>query len=581
MNATELNTNGVKLKENNYKKEDGFFIIDSKNIETIETKLYGYCIEGDRILREVNDESNIDSVDGAFVYIKREENKIIIKQDFAGFYGLYIFKKGKYFAISNSFLYLVEHIKDRYRINLNKDYANAFCITGLCSLSYSETMVKEIKMLERNTIIEIDIKTKELKIKDIDYEENTIEPDSKEGMEIIDKWHDKWIRIIRRLNAEKKSLIMELTGGYDSRINFGLVKDSNIKRKEIVIQSKVTDILMNDYRCAKEITEKYGYEINAEDKCAKPKYNYSIKDIIEMILYSQGGRHNLVYPDYNRKDEYILTGYCGECVREYWGLSEEECIEASHFNRDYEGIITEKTIKTFYKSRDKILKQSFKEIRNKYKKYGRKIAERDISHTLYKEVRARNHFGGIITKCYQGGIVRLAPLSDKDLYKLRLYNKKCQDKNLFMAIFYTRYNNEDLLKIAFTDNKKIDRATIEYAKEINKKYPYNGENFIGKEEAKEEIMSETKDEAKKEIKEVSEEEFSKYMKNIYKDEGNKKIFYSEYNEEIWKYIGRNIEKNVRHPLQNILTYYSICEVIKYCKESKRNNILRRLIRKGK
>lgn len=43
------NESNIDIK--NYNKEEEFFIIDSNNLETIQTKLYGYCIQNDRILK--------------------------------------------------------------------------------------------------------------------------------------------------------------------------------------------------------------------------------------------------------------------------------------------------------------------------------------------------------------------------------------------------------------------------------------------------------------------------------------------------------------------------------------------------
>lgn len=423
-------------------------------------------------------------------------------------------------------------------------------------------------MLSRNSIVEIDINSKKIEISYIDYEENTINPDSKEGIEILDKWHDKWVRIIERLRLENKSVILELTGGFDSRINFGLMKNSNVNADEIYIRSGNYNFakMKKDYNCAKELADKYGYTLNNEVLRPKIKYNYSISDIMEMFLYTKCGRHNLIYPNLQNREEYIITGYCGECMREYWAMGEKECIASFIFKQDYPCVISKKTIENFYKSRDKILKTSFKEIKNKYEKFGRNISDKDISRTLYKEVRVRNHFGGRLAEQNQGGGIRLAPLSDSNLYKLALYNEKCKDKNLFMALYYVRYNM-DLLEVPFSEGKTIDKETIEYAKEINKKYPYRKVNIKNTEL----IAEEEQKQVFKEIQEIDKEKFSEYIKNIFNDKEMKKIFYSEYNEEIYKYLDRDTNKDIRHPLHGIITFLSICKVIKCCKDSKKNN----------
>ena len=42
--------------------------------------------------------------EGAYVYVKRDRDRITIQQDFMGSWGLYLFRVGDYFALSNSFI---------------------------------------------------------------------------------------------------------------------------------------------------------------------------------------------------------------------------------------------------------------------------------------------------------------------------------------------------------------------------------------------------------------------------------------------------------------------------------------------
>lgn len=132
------------------------------------------------------------------IYIYKSENEITIKQDFIGAYGLYLYKDEEYFAISNSFIYLVDYIKKQksHKITFNKEYADAFIVADLCSFAYSETMVNEIRLIDRSTVITININDKKFKISYIDYKENTIDIDSFEGIKLLDKWYYKWTNIL-------------------------------------------------------------------------------------------------------------------------------------------------------------------------------------------------------------------------------------------------------------------------------------------------------------------------------------------------------------------------------------------------
>ena len=79
--------------------EDNFFIIDSDNLNSVNTKLYGYVINNDKIIFE-NSENNELSNNGAYIYVHTEDDKIRITQDYIGSYGLYYYQKEDYFAIS-------------------------------------------------------------------------------------------------------------------------------------------------------------------------------------------------------------------------------------------------------------------------------------------------------------------------------------------------------------------------------------------------------------------------------------------------------------------------------------------------
>ena len=53
-----------------------FFIIDSNNLDSIKTKLYGFSFDGKNIIMQ----NNIDNLtsDGTYAYIKNENNQIRI-----------------------------------------------------------------------------------------------------------------------------------------------------------------------------------------------------------------------------------------------------------------------------------------------------------------------------------------------------------------------------------------------------------------------------------------------------------------------------------------------------------------------
>lgn len=142
--------------------------------------------------------------EGVYVMIKKLEKEIIIYQDYYGNFGLYFYenKKTKYFAISNSFLYLEEYFLGKQKLTFNKDFADNYIFAELLTFSIYETMVNEIIRLPSNIIIIINIQKKNFKIHNVKNYENTIPFESEKALKIIDNWVDKWGFIIRSLNKK-------------------------------------------------------------------------------------------------------------------------------------------------------------------------------------------------------------------------------------------------------------------------------------------------------------------------------------------------------------------------------------------
>ena len=105
-----------------FNPDEAFFVIDSDHLEETRTAFYGFTFLNDAVvdcLEALNGQNPEE--DGAYVYLKREGSRLIITQDFIGSWGLYLYRQNDYFALSNSFLYLVEHLQGRHPMTLNRD----------------------------------------------------------------------------------------------------------------------------------------------------------------------------------------------------------------------------------------------------------------------------------------------------------------------------------------------------------------------------------------------------------------------------------------------------------------------------
>lgn len=193
-----------------------FFVIDSKNAAQTKTQLYGFAINGDEFL-EHDDRMGDEELsgDGAYVFVRRSENRIVISQDSMGSFGLYVFRHGEYFALSNSFMLLVDYVKNQYELTLNKAFADALIVSSLCTVSYEETLIREIRALDRSAVVEIDIApVPALCCRYTDYEENTVDINSAQGLQILDDWYQRWTGLIRKVYESGTKIRCDLSGGF-------------------------------------------------------------------------------------------------------------------------------------------------------------------------------------------------------------------------------------------------------------------------------------------------------------------------------------------------------------------------------
>ena len=78
--------------------------------------------------------------------IRKIGNEIWLKQDYNCCFGIYIYenKTSGHFILSNSFLLLQEYLIGKEKFSFNKDFADNFIVSRLCTPSIYET--KEINL---------------------------------------------------------------------------------------------------------------------------------------------------------------------------------------------------------------------------------------------------------------------------------------------------------------------------------------------------------------------------------------------------------------------------------------------------
>lgn len=456
---------------NYFDVEHEYFLIDSDKLHQVRPQLYGYSIQASGIYE--NDNLTPEAAEnlggrGAYVYVDVRGGQITITQDLNGSWGIYLFRHGDYFALSNSFFRLVDHLKFRYPLTVNRDYCHHLLVNDMVSHAYSETAVNEIRLIERNAVIHIDIAEKNLRLELIDYKEHSVALDSAEGMAILDNWLDFWSGVFRGVAQNTKFISADLSGGFDSRISLALLLNSGIDLNRMTINTYEDNSKTHaqDYAIASQIAAHYGFELNRP--LPESKFlNYSLTDAFNMDLYHVQTLHKDIYIERKKSVDklYVVSGDGGETVRDYWFDEPKDFLD---------GQIGACTVYSLALSRElahsikTIITSSFRAVRDKYK-----IADKNspyIPQYAYQETRCRHHFGKATSIAHFENNITFSPTLDPQLRTVRLNTPECPDPKLLIAVIFTRFEL-DLVQFPFDSNRSIAPSTIAFAKMLNERFP--------------------------------------------------------------------------------------------------------------
>ena len=460
---TELNNHNNLIDEN-------FFVFDSNHLEDVLPHMFGFSVTKNGILTD-NYYKNIGHYEipepqGVFVMVRKIGNEIIINQDFHGSFGIYIYesKYKDYFALSNSFLLLVEYLIGKKNISFNKDFADNLVISDLYSHSIYETLINEIIQLPSNSYLVINITKKLFQIFDINYKENTVPLYSEEGLKIIDDWIDKWGYIFRSLKNKTEIISCDLSGGFDTRIVLSILLNTGIDLNNILIRSSNNSkhVHKEDFKIATNISSKYGFKLNNkifDNKGTK----WSSVDTLLCSLYLKLGFHKEFYlkTKFFTKPKFAFTGNGGEDLRGSPGFPIKTFIDK----------ICSKNVfgskKEFTDSSKRIFNRSILFLKRK-KSYNN---DYEIAYDLYSIIVGRNHFGRSAVEAFMANIYSLQPLMDPDIKKIN-YNISESSQHDLLAYIYIRFANE-LIHFPIQGNRRINLESIKRAEKLNAKLmPY-------------------------------------------------------------------------------------------------------------
>lgn len=446
--------------------DDNFFIIAPENINTITTRLYGYAITDDKILinsRTIN--TNLPPLtSGTFVHVIKNKDYIHIYQDYCGSFGLFIYNDNDFFAISNSFLYLVNYLKNKKNLTFNMPYARALLQIG-SSLAYEETPIREILCLPRNTHIQINIKTKRVNIIKEKITENCIRIDSEEGINLIDNWARKWNNIYRSIINKNFPIEFRISGGFDSRAALGTVMAGDIDLSKIFFFAAEDDLYTHkeDFEIASLIAAQCGFSLNQAQK--SKGYRMDPLDCLDIVLFSKCGFHRelLSCHFFSPTPYFIISGAGGGSVRAHWSISFNNFIKQQNWG-SFNTLDTQKDTQ-------EMIQNSYIKVKKALKNAGmpdEQIQLCTLGYIFYSHIRYRYHVGRANVELFLGNQIMLDPTGDPVLLKLNHNISSTHDRNLLFAILYDRFLPQ-IEDIKMDSGKHIDKKTSQIAHQINSK----------------------------------------------------------------------------------------------------------------
>lgn len=545
--------------------DDLFFVIDSNNLEYTASRLYGYVITSE-VFTDVHQlsEHRIDSGgNGCYVFVDSEGNDIRITQDFVGSFGLYLYEQQDYFAISNNFWFLCNHLNKNQRIlTENADYNDHLFIASLCSMSCDETPIKEIKLLPRDAEIRIDKTHRSIRVALLDLDESSVPINSIEALSLLDSWFEDWLSIINKVAYSEECFYFDLSGGVDSRILFLLLINSNIPNEKITLYSNPIQVhtYAEDLEIATMVASNYGLTPNrVATTRSSAIQNIDEEEMLQQTLYAKLGFTKQCYPRNGYYRRHHFCGVGGEVLRNYWSGT-PDAFKAAH-----QGIcryMSAKDAPLFRQALGRMLERSFAFIRSKFLRVGRPIAEDRIPNRLVRDTQIRFHCGRASLESFLYGEFIYAPLTDKKLAAIDFPDQQCEDFDLLVALIFVRYQPE-LLDIEFNGNRRISQKAIEYARQINALSPYHKE----RDESRRSISNNTSSlqidcKGSYSLHEllythpVFNEKLASFFSDCHSSSHLRDLAIHDYSSSFMQWIDRSVAKNKFHPEETIMALMS-------------------------
>lgn len=319
--------------------------------------------------------SILSLADGRYSLCTKIEESVYFLTDRTGQDCWFYHSDGKFWAVSNSFYALAEHLRNRSGA-LTLRHANAFMF-GINHSSGDQpycnnSMVEGISILPREAYIEIRRGifriVRHSPIKPIETHEEYIQA----LRAYVDRWSSRLYNIINLVGPNR--VRCDVSGGTDSRIVLGLTRPSSKLEAVKYSSNKRWEL---DYRIAELLGEHYRFKIdNSEISAGR---SLGAEETLRIFRYGNAGVYrNVYYPKHHKPLRALhLHGGGGENLR---GLQVGSAWKFIH------------RVKQFFKSQD-----DFEKVKSEYLGWYEKndVDPRSDESTIihYRNFRGRFHFG--------------------------------------------------------------------------------------------------------------------------------------------------------------------------------------------
>lgn len=262
-------------------------------------------------------------LDGSYVLIRRRGKSVEIGTDYNGHGKLFLYRSGRYWAVSNSFFSLVEHVRTQsYPVTLDLAHLSSFHVKNTMGVQLLSlrTAVREIELVPTHRI---------LRLEDGNLT-STIRPESEIDQahsydEALARFLAEWTsRIVTLINCPAK-LVCDITGGLDSRSVLAIVlaagkkaRDPTLSRVHFNSNASQTE----DFAVAQELAKASGVKLGGgtnlfSDRRPTGEEAYRRWQQLYLGTYTLLFTPNLDMP----KDLFWMGGEGGESVRTFYKCS--------------------------------------------------------------------------------------------------------------------------------------------------------------------------------------------------------------------------------------------------------------------